>query len=133
MSKSNEELELLEMSELHMRAWKEEDIDTLFDIEKESFGYGRRASDIRTPPKHRENNYRTSLSDFFAGNKGFFNTMSQEDVRIIGDIGLHWGVYTENLPEKDGSINYVKVRFTNTWIKIDGKWKIALYHRERFQ
>lgn len=49
---------------------------------------------------------------------------------IVGDIGLVWGVHTEEFKVKGQPAETVRVRFTNT-LKWDGRsWKNLLYHRD---
>ena len=49
---------------------------------------------------------------------------------VVGDIGLIWGVHTEEFRMKGRPAETVRVRFTNT-LKWDGRsWKNLLYHRD---
>ncbi len=50
--------------------------------------------------------------------------------RIIGNTGLLCGIFTEKITGLDGSVNTVKVRYSSTWMKIDGEWKQVMGHRD---
>ena len=50
--------------------------------------------------------------------------------RIIGNTGLLCGLFTEKITGLDDSVNTVKVRYSSTWMKIDGEWKQVMGHRD---
>jgi ketosteroid isomerase-like protein len=97
-------------------------------FESDSFGYGYRSSGFRDVRTREE--YKKSMERFFASMKDYSASMDNEDVRIIGDVGFTCGNYTEKITEKDDTVRYVKARGTSTWMKINGKWKLLLYHRD---
>lgn len=57
-------------------------------------------------------------------------TLDELHTSAVGDIGLAWGVYTEEFKAKGEPPETVRVRFTNT-LRWDGQgWKNLLYHRD---
>lgn len=57
-------------------------------------------------------------------------TLDELHTSVVGEIGLAWGVYTEEFKVKGQSPETVRVRFTNT-LRWDGQgWENLLYHRD---
>jgi ketosteroid isomerase-like protein len=49
-------------------------------------------------------------------------------VHTAGDFANDWGWHKIWLfPKRGGSPRYVKLRYTENWIKVKGEWKIALF------
>ena len=103
------------------------DIDTIYEIEKESIGYGYRSPDIRMEPSPE---WKQMLSTFFSTMKEFGATNDECHVRVIGDTGLVWGWFTERIVEHDESVRFERVRITTTWVKKGEDWKFIMYHRD---
>jgi hypothetical protein len=110
-------------------AHNEHDLDTMYEIQGDAIGYGYRSKAPRIP----------SEKLFRAGNKRFWDSMetfevmpNYEDVifRIIGDVGVILGTFTEKFKPKGGELQTIEVRFSMTFAKIDGKWKQVQYHRD---
>jgi len=49
---------------------------------------------------------------------------------VVGDIGLAWGVHTEEFKVEGGVPESVRVRFTNTLRWNGRRWENLLYHRD---
>ena len=127
MSDENREQALLSENRRLHEAWNNHDIDTIYDIEKESIGFGYRTPDIRMSPKPE---WKQLIAQWFSSMKEFSSKIDEENVRIVGDTGLAWGWFTEKIVEHDESVRYVKVRYTSTWIETDDGWKHLMYHRD---
>lgn len=57
-------------------------------------------------------------------------TLDELHTSVVGEIGLVWGVYTEEFKAKGQAPETVRVRFTNT-LRWDGQeWANLLYHRD---
>jgi hypothetical protein len=57
-------------------------------------------------------------------------TLDELHTSVVGEIGLAWGVYTEEFEVKGQPPETVRVRFTNT-LRWDGQgWENLLYHRD---
>jgi ketosteroid isomerase-like protein len=105
------------------------DFDVFYEIEKESFGYGWRGSGFRDQPIDREMKIR-NISNWRSSIKGYTCVFEPEKVRIVGDTALVCGVFHEEITEKDGSKGNNNVRTSMAWLKTDGQWRLALYHRD---
>ena len=112
-----------------LKASKEQDLDTKFEIQGDAIGYGYRTKAPRIPNEKL----------FRAGNKMFRDSMESfevipnyEDVviRIIGNVGVILGTFTEKFKPKGGELQTIEVRYSMTYAKIDGKWKQVQYHRD---
>lgn len=57
-------------------------------------------------------------------------TLDELHTAVIGEIGLAWGVYTEEFKVKGQPPETVRVRFTNTLRWDEQGWENLLYHRD---
>jgi hypothetical protein len=112
-----------------LKANREHDLDTKFEIQGDAIGYGYRSKAPRIPNE----------KSFGEGNKRFWDYMetfeiipSEEDtvVRIVGNVGVILGTFIEKFKPKSGKLQTIEVRYSMTFAKIDGKWKQVQYHRD---
>ena len=87
-------------------------------------GYGFRTFSARRPQD-------LPSMDAFAAVMDYYRiTLDELHTEVWGDIGLAWGVHTEDFKLKGQSPESVRVRFTNT-LRWDGTaWRSLLYHRD---
>ncbi|HUF65534.1 MAG TPA: hypothetical protein VMM17_06105 [Gemmatimonadaceae bacterium] len=87
-------------------------------------GYGFRTFAARLPAN-------LPTMDAFASAMDHYRiTLNELHTEVVGDIGLAWGVHTEEFKPKGQPPESVRVRFTNT-LKWDGTaWRSLLYHRD---
>ena len=57
-------------------------------------------------------------------------TLDELHTSVIGNIGLVWGVHTEEFKVEGQSPETVRVRFTNTLTWNGQRWENLLYHRD---
>jgi hypothetical protein len=57
-------------------------------------------------------------------------TLDELHTSVVGDIGLAWGVHTEEFQVKGEPPQTVRVRFTNTLRWNGHRWENLLYHRD---
>ena len=57
-------------------------------------------------------------------------TLDKLHTSVVGDIGLAWGVHTEEFRPEGGLPQTVRVRFTNTLRWNGRRWENLLYHRD---
>jgi hypothetical protein len=57
-------------------------------------------------------------------------TLDELHTSVVGDIGLAWGVHTEEFKVKGQPPDTVRVRFTNTLRWNGQRWENLLYHRD---
>jgi hypothetical protein len=49
-------------------------------------------------------------------------------VHVSGDFASDWGWHKVWLyPKRGGSARYLKLRYTENWVRLNGEWKIALF------
>lgn len=129
MDDSEDYQQVMEAINKWTNSLNQKDFDTFYEIEKESFGYGWRGSGFRDQPKDRGrkiqaiSNWQSSMQLYTCG-------FEPEKVKIVGDTAFVCGIFLEDITEKDGSRKNNKVRTSMAWIKSDGEWKLALYHRD---
>ena len=51
-------------------------------------------------------------------------------IRIVDNVGLVLGGYIEKYKPKTGELKSIEGRTSMTFIRVDGKWKLALFHRD---
>jgi hypothetical protein len=107
------------------KAWDDGDLDTMAKIEGDVICYG-----YRTPAPRLI--YNEKLRKFFYSSMEIFETNQRDDptIRVIGDVGLVLGTFTEKFKRKGDELESIEGRFSMTFIRVDGKWKLALYHRD---
>jgi ketosteroid isomerase-like protein len=107
----------------------QKDFDTFYEIEKESFGYGWRGSGFRDQPIDREKK-KQGIMSWLNSMQKYHCYFQPEKIEVIDDTALMCGNFLEEVTEKYGSKKSNKVRTSMAWIKSDGEWKLALYHRD---
>lgn len=120
-----------ESLEQHVRglyaAWASSDRAEVARLDPSAPGFGfrvRNARAVRTPQDYDE-----SLKTFFATLNNYRLTVDELQTDVIGDIGLAWGVHTEEFEFKGRPPEKVLVRFTMTFKYVDSSWRTLLYHR----
>ncbi len=118
---------LRETHQKYMQAWTDRDIDIIVDIGTGAAGYGHSTAFPR-PVRVREP-FRQAVLGFFSMMDQFTIHMQTEHYRVVGDTGLAWGHCSYTTKQKDGPQRTVYMRFAHTFARIDGEWKLVMYHR----
>ena len=111
-------------------AWNSHDIDTLVEIKGDACGFGFRTRGARDRGKVSKERYRAFLSNWFSKMESYEFIPEQANYRVIGDTGISRGFFREKLKPKGGEHKEIKGRYTSTYVKLDGKWKHVLFHRD---
>jgi ketosteroid isomerase-like protein len=119
--------ELVNINKKLINAWSTHDIETIYNIQKNSIGYGYRDKNLRPQPTPQD---KQNTAKWFSTMKEYTILNVEENYRIDGDVGICWGGFTEKIVEHNDSIRYVNVRHSSTWKKEDGKWLLLFYHRD---
>jgi len=127
MSVTESEQELMNEYRRWCDAWNNQDLDTVFEIQGESVGYGYRTQNIRINPNP---DAKRSTREWFSTLKSIQMVSEEENFRVIGHTGIVWGSFSEHIVEHDGTNRIVFGRYTMTWVKKDGKWEILMFHRD---
>jgi len=119
------EKELRAIANQLFKAWNESDLDTMSEIEGGAISYG-----YRTPAPRLF--FDEKLMKWFYNSMEIFETYQKDEpiIRIVGDVGFALGTFTEKFKPKRGEWKSIEGRFSMTFIRVDGEWKLALYHRD---
>jgi hypothetical protein len=121
-----------ESLEQHVRelygAWASGDPAKVAAIDDTAPGFGyrqRSARSVRTPSAYLE-----SLKAFFGSLNYYRISIDELQTDVTGDVGLAWGVHTEEFQVKGRRAEKVRVRFTMTFRYEGQRWRTLLYHRD---
>jgi len=64
----------------------------------------------------------------FAATESVTVTPQHPQFRVVDNTGIVWGEYTVTTKPKDKPPTTSTVRFTRTYVKSDGQWRLVLYH-----
>jgi ketosteroid isomerase-like protein len=71
---------------------------------------------------------RQAYQTTFATTESVTVTPQHPQFRVIDNTGMVWGEYTVAAKPKDKPLTTSSVRFTRTYVKSDGLWRLVLYH-----
>ncbi len=130
MEETDEHKELLNAMNMWVTAWNDQDTDAGWEAEKDVIGFGWRSPNLRDRSQMTKDKFKRNMENFNAAIKDFHGSYENLAVRIISDTGLLCGIFTEKITELDDSVRVVNVRYSSTWMKLDGKWKQVMGHRD---
>ena len=116
-----------------IKAWNRgepEDIELILDGRSNLIEFGYRTKDLRDLRKLSRSDQKKSLEQFFKLFDSFEVIPQSGTVRQIKDIIILAGFFIEKMKLKDGQEMEAKVRYTATFIKINGEWQQILAHRD---
>ena len=114
--------------ERYLKAWEARDIDTIVEIEGgTSAGFGYTTAFPRQWQD--KDSFRRAIEQYFNIMDFIRITPQTAELRVVGNTGLVWGHYAQTTKQKSGVVRTVYLRFAHTYVKIDGKWTLLLYHR----
>ena len=103
-------------------------LDTPGPSNNRGFGFGYRTRDAR-PGQSREEE-RGVIEKFLTTAEYYRATLDEIRTAVDGDIGLAWGVFTEEFHIRGRTPERVRVRFT-TALKREGRaWRQLVFHRD---
>ncbi len=111
----------------YLEAWSESDIKTIIDIGTGAVGFGHSTAFPR--PIRIEDEFGNNVKNFFEMMEVFQIKLITTQHLVVGNTGLVWGHYAQTTKQKDGPLRTLYLRFTHTFVKTEGKWKLVLYHR----
>jgi len=126
----SEELELLNAMDKWIKAFENKDVNSAYEVEKNVIGFGWRTHNFRDRSQIDEADFKRGIEKLNDTMKEWQGSYQNLGSRIIGDTGLLCGIFTEKITGLDGSVNTVKVRYSSTWMKIDGEWIQVMGHRD---
>ena len=130
MEETEEHRELLNAMNRWIKAFEDKDVDVAYEVEKEVIGFGWRTPNFRDRSQISEADFKQRIKTLNNTMKKWQGSFQNLGSRIIGNTGLLCGIFTEEITGLDGSVNTVKVRYSSTWMKIDGEWIQVMGHRD---
>lgn len=120
--------ELKAVQDRYLKAWGARDIETIVDIEGgTSAGFGYTTA---FPRQWQDKDaFRRAIEQYFDILDFIRITPQTAEFRVVGNTGLVWGHYAQTTKQKSGVVRTVYLRFAHTYVQIDGKWALLLYHR----
>jgi ketosteroid isomerase-like protein len=123
------EKELRATVKSYYHAWNGRDLDTYFEISADAIGFGRWTA----PPRDKmPKKTQVNVSEYFLKIMEISEYVMEEEpiVYVVGDTGLVLGKIIEKAKPKNGELKSYDVRYSLTFIRSEGKWKLVLYHRD---
>lgn len=130
MEETEKHKELLLAINKWIKAFEDKDVDRAYKVEKNVIGFGWRTPNFRDRSQVNEADFKRVIENLNNSMKEWQGSYQNLGSRIIGNTGLLCGIFTEKITGLDGSVNTVKVRYSSTWMKIDGEWKQVMGHRD---
>lgn len=104
------------------------DLDLAFEIEGKAVGFGYFGDELRSIEDG--DAWKKTMRAWLDTLQSLTYENSDRQITIIDGIGFEWGKYHERQVKKSGEVRRDHVgRYTMTWLKADGEWRIASYHR----
>ncbi|MGE0599137.1 MAG: ester cyclase [Dehalococcoidia bacterium] len=118
-----------------VQAWiaaiNEPDIAAICAMDATGYGFGYRTSAPRDMSSTSIDKYREFMRGFYDRHKGIVTTLEELQTAVDGDVGLAWGVYTEQFQIAGRPLERARVRFSQTMRRDqDGAWRFLLFHRD---
>jgi len=111
--------------EHEIAAFNARDLETLMDNQHEHVVALNPASSTPVDGKPAR---RQAYQTIFATTQSVTVTPKQPQFRVIDNTGIVWGEYTIETKLKDKPPTTNSARFTRTYVKSDGQWRLLLYH-----
>jgi ketosteroid isomerase-like protein len=111
--------------EREIAAFNARDLDTLMDNQHERVIALNPASTAVVDGKAAR---RQAYQTLYANPDSVSVTPKNPQFRVIDNTGIVWGEYAIVTKAKDKPETTASVRFTRTYVKSDGKWRLVLYH-----
>ena len=107
------------------RAQEARDVEALMTVVHDQVIYF--GPDSRVPTVGKEA-FRRDTQARFAKTATLSVTRIDPQYRVLGDMGVAWGLYTTTVTPKDGLPVTTSGRYTLIWTKSDGKWLLVAGH-----
>ena len=111
-------------------AWDNHDIQAITAMEAGEVGFGYRTEAGRDRSRTGEIEYSAMREQFFGRIEYFHLKLEDLQTSVVGNIGLAWGVFTEDFQEKGRPPEYARVRFSSTLSKGARGWQVLMFHRD---
>ena len=111
-------------------AWNSGDLKAVTKFDAHAVGFGWRSAPWRDASAIGEEAYLQAITQLLEGSEYGTLVLDELHASVEGDIGLAWGVHTEDFKLKGQSPEKAHVRFTMVLKKSRGNWGLLLFHRD---
>jgi ketosteroid isomerase-like protein len=114
--------------ESYFKAWNERELDTINEMYGDTVGFGYR----NAAPRIYSKEFMQAANKWIFDSYEVFETIPKDDyiVRVVGNVGLVLGNFVEKFKPKEGELESIEFRSSMTFIRVEGKWQMVLYHRD---
>ena len=127
---ADELMEFMTAVERYTSSYNYWDVDTIVDIEAEAIGlnsYSKYLVDNKTIDKQRT---KKALKESLSQYEYYDVHMLTLQADVFGNTGVASGSVNISRKHREYPIVSAKTRWSSTWIKKDGEWKLIFFHRE---
>jgi hypothetical protein len=106
------------------------DVDIIADIEAEAFGFTFRYEYITNNKVIDKDLWKKQLKELLSQYEYYDFTFVTSQAEVIGKTGIACGNYKISRKHKEYPWVSAKKRWSSTWVKTNGQWKLVFYHFE---
>lgn len=122
--------EIAEIWKNEKLAWDSMDSEVILKARQGSRGFGFRNIAWREYPPETEGKMKQAIEQYFSNMEYFRHVNMDVNTWSEGDLGLAWGFFTEEFKHKGQSPEKVRVRFSSTYRREKGKWRLIMSHND---
>ena len=106
------------------------DVGIIADIEAEAFGFTFRYEYITNNKVIDKDLWKKQLKELLSQYEYYDFTFVTSQAEVIGKTGIACGNYKISRKHKEYPWVSAKKRWSSTWVKTNGQWKLVFYHFE---
>ncbi len=106
------------------------DADRIVDIESEAFGFTSSIYYITQNKLMDKELWKQQLKEFVSQYEYYDLEIVISQTNVIGKTGIACGNYKISRKHKEYPWVSAKKRWSSTWVKLEGEWKLVFYHFE---
>ena len=114
-------------------AWQSNDPDRILDVYTGGLGFGYRTREARDTYGDKAS-YKKVNDGWWAMVEQtmdyYIFKLDELHTRSFGDFGMAWGFYHEKFKVKGKDAVEFRGRFSQTFVRDQGEWKMLFYHRD---
>ena len=111
-------------------AWDSKDVNRIINARVGSKGYGYRTPAWREYPPESIDNMKNAIKRYYEDLEYLRHTDIDLNTWSQGDVGIAWGFFTEEFQHKGELPEEARVRFSCTYIREEGKWRLLISHHD---
>jgi ketosteroid isomerase-like protein len=106
------------------------DADRIADFEAEAFGFTSTLSYITQNKLIDKELWKSQLKELISQYEYYDMEIVTSQTNVIGNTGVACGSFKVSRKHKEYPWVSVKKRWSSTWVKSEGEWKLVFYHFE---